>query len=759
LAAPAGLVGSIQAIIGGAAVQSSVTLIAHATAKSLAAVKIKAAAILALILVTVGAAVAVKAIGVSSSSTATTQPSAPAAPTTAPPIAAVSATAPSSAVATDADPDATELMSLAFVTQTEFAQKLRALGTPVPSEGSGYEVVLCDMDGFTEVMRNAIAASAMAEINGAYWRNFTSAGSSNRPLATEIGFDDRNLAYPAVWPQRPGQAWVRGQQSIDLRYQSARLMINIGDGQIVSRTPATMKFKGSLHINAVDIPAGQCLLAIAHTDGPADTALWQVVAWQCVASSQPIIERLHDLTHDQQWFANGGLPWALAEAQEGIAWDAANGGVFQQTYPSDAAFTKSTSAGLKMTIKAVGKSIEHPFRWWTPDGKPCPSPMTGVADQQDGKVCVGVWGHMAAADPSSPASDYIQIAHMPIGATTLTMRAVSGDWKPAGTIQLNKTVKIGGVNYVLAKDQTTGPERTGLDCRFDVPTSDATEAGIWAVDHHGVEHWRQYISAFPFHEDGPAQSGDNQYLHFDLAAADVDHFVIKTRPWTTVRFTGIAPQPTMAEPPAIARPATAPSAIADGSPEMAIRHLADALDAGDAKTIHTIAITSFPWMSGAIDSFARFTAACHQLRLAANERFNPRDVTFVFRPFPMLLGTDQIRAVRFESHGDTATMIGTDATRNIFFPPLTRIKGDWKVPLNMPVNPGQVAGHAAILDRWASALDQVRQDLIAGKFADAYAMRDAMIAAGVGEMSGLATPPAAPTTQPATTKPNPAIRG
>jgi hypothetical protein len=256
------------------------------------------------------------------------------------------------------------------------------------------------------------------------------------------------------------------------------------------------------------------------------------------------------------WFKNGGLPWAVAQADDGIAWKKI---VDSQatTRTDDDRFSRAMSNGLEVQVASVGGDPEHMFRFWTPDGRPTTGSRQLVFGS-DGKLNVTVIARKSEVAGAAETHWQESYALQPAadGTGTFSISVMTGDWQDRATLNLGDSVDVDSTSYVLTDTPLPPgiPLRQGTAVTLEYAWKPDTELTVVAVDRDGKQHGMSGISDVPIQPEleasmhilDPGRKPDNRQTYpysFDLAPAAVDHFVLKTRPWTKCTFTGIAMQP------------------------------------------------------------------------------------------------------------------------------------------------------------------------------------------------------------------------
>jgi hypothetical protein len=152
-----------------------------------------------------------------------------------------------------------------------------------------------------------------------------------------------------------------------------------------------------------------------------------------------------------------------------------------------------------------------------------------------------------------------------------------------------------------------------------------------------------------------------------------------------------------------------------------------AVRAGDLKTVEEsfYAPTTLGQQFGDLE--ARLALAGMKLALAAQTRFGAEDEAKVLKDQPYLPSLSTSDETKWQVTGDTAHPIDTDHVK-FAGPGLRRINGVWKTDFTLPpgVNEDQFKQQAAAMEPIIVLLSNLANATAAGKFHDAYELRDAL---------------------------------
>jgi hypothetical protein len=726
-AAPATLLAMLTAPTAGAAA------LAHLTSHTLLGAKMKIAAALS----STAAAAALAAWALSTT------------------LAQSPATAPSVATAPAASGDLL-VVAYSVVVDAKSADRLRTLSAPSASQSNFFETRTARMADIRKLLHDsALATSSLT------WNSQVSEIPPTRPLPWDGRWTLQELYTDSL--RRPAGTALIGANFSDnfdagassLQNNTARLSINFDKRPIwehlYSVAPGSRPALENLPQFTVDaslhwsgtLADGEALLAIGRcTQIPGDEL--DLVAL-CETHRLPASEAtyLRACQDTDRWLDPG--PDALRkQAQTALAWSYAARLPRADQHKMLAQWTRTLPGDVTVTLEAVGNAADSSFVWWDPAGNPLTLPRLNRAPGNQLALLIRSQSSNDADGHAAQMPDqryYDESAYtVPATATRATMYVADTAWTerpisvgdtltlPNGDSVTFTRVTPGGTSMTIATLKGAAGPQT------QITLAAVTKDGKRILPHN-LDNYRALLS---LDDKIPQWTGHTENL--SIKAADVDHWLLLTRPRNPAIFENFALH-AIVTPDQISRtPADLEAAhqlaavdqqFAAGireadrldtlddlprdpaTPLGTLRLLVDAANAGDPERVKAF-LTGTP---AAVDATARMLALSSSLHCRLEKKFGrvplaqafddlghslDLEVSYLERPITQDPGGTVATA------GDYERLVRTPATGGAW-----KLDADALFPKNMP--PAAIAARLAQFEAAAHIAD----DAEAGKIRSA----------------------------------------
>lgn len=520
---------------------SSATALAHLTAKSLLGAKMKLAA--ALTTSTAAAALAAWAL---SAALAQSPP----------------ATAPAMAATSPAPTGDLLVVAYSLVLDAKTADRLRALSAPSPSQSNFFETRTAHMADIRKLLHDsALATSSLT------WNSQVSEIPPARPLPWDGRWTLQELYSDAI--RRPAGTALIGANFSDnfdagtssLQNNSARLSINFDKRSIWERlyapTPASRPALENLPQFTVDaslhwsgtLADGEALLAIGRcTQIPGDEL--DLVAL-CETHRLPAAEATYlRACQDTARWLDPGPDTLRKQAQTALIWSYAARLPHAEERKVLAQWTRTLPGEVTVTLEAVGNGADSPYLWWDAAGNPLTLPRLNAAPADQFALLIhcqspNTFDGQPAQMPHERYDDSNAYA-LPHGTTRATMYVADTPWTERPIAVGDSLTLPTGDTVQFKKVMATGNHLTLAILKgAAAPQTQITIAAVTKEGQRILPHNLDvYRAVFSLDDKTPQWTGRTENV--PVKAADVDHWLLLTRPRNPARFENFALRPTVA---------------------------------------------------------------------------------------------------------------------------------------------------------------------------------------------------------------------
>lgn len=629
----------------------------------------------------------------------------PAPPAPAPPV--------QQAVKPNPGTGATQLIHFCLLGKPQLldALRARATGTTDPKEKDGFATLTLPSTAFDEVMSarsgDIVTTSRLAEFcrpqaGGRDWIDL----SFERGKSADES-DDRVITFNGRGDLRADLRRAR----VDLQVDSPGVMVGVIEP---TDQPAIRQRQVSLNLSTTLTP-GTTLVASVNLDPKRDDLRALVVLQTVQATPQrmQLIEQREIPT--RQWLTRG-LDGLVADADDGIAWQA-------RAHPPivDEKWRRKLSDETTLSLVAVGRSREHPYRWWDGSGKPVTNDvyLDSLRDEFDLQIIYSL-----SLVPMGAMMSAAQVSHRQDSPFDHRVGVSLGGWREVGKAKVGGSVADDSRRITITK---LNPAGEGSWCEWTRPVSDDVEYELVPESADGRRIGANLPTQPRFHfATAGASEGTTQPMttHVPMPSDQLAYVVVMKREtvWTT--FENIAAAPDLSTPAPVKASDAAPRVLPPaGTPERCVDDLLTALTDGNADKARAL-VDVTPDTASLVDAGIAYAIAANRLHSAAVASFGAAEVS---RALPELATASveipaTARAIQWKVQADRATP-KTDG-----FPvELVRREGGWKVSLAPLASAGMSNAEAVLyLQSRALSLRAALDGVRSGKYADAYELRDAL---------------------------------
>jgi hypothetical protein len=450
-----------------------------------------------------------------------------------------------------------------------------------------------------------------------------------------------------------------------------------------------------------------------------------------------------------------GINDALADADQALAWNAAG-----KKDPDDVGpeWEKRLSGGAVVRLVGVSRPGEWKDCWWDAAGRAVAwDPRWDTGGVQGVRSPTEVAAAVSVEDPGAKDPRGLRgygsagrgLAAGVVNGEAVEVGVGDGAWTEAGRVQVGETVEAGGVAVKvlapMAALHRNGASPGVTVVKWEAAASPEVEVWVLAYDKGGkvvADSRPPQILLGKAMLDGKVQE---MQATEEIDANEIGGYVVRWRKWAWVRFEKFATMP--AEMPGGSNGAASQRAVevvkAD-SPEGFLAEMRGAALSGDAGKVRGLMVLG-EGQGAQAEQYASLMAEDYAsggaLWSAAVKKFGEEETQAALGNVVRLPQAAAPEGLKWEVTGNRAKLVnngrGNVVLVNGGAGGLVKVKGAWRVEVVLPqasaTAPGAAEEMAGRLEQFASRQKEVSArrrgvagEVLAGKYADAYGVRDAL---------------------------------
>jgi RNA polymerase sigma factor (sigma-70 family) len=623
------------------------------------------------------------------------------------------------------------------------AARVAAALTAVKADATGYSAYVGD----AAKARAAVAAGdVLLPPTRAGWASINEEGTLSR--SSDFGLessgvgggmqvDPGNPLRVVVTTRSTGPvkaAAVKGAVRLDLSGESHEVAALATDGMPQVVKPTKFGFTG-------EVKAGEAAVFIGEVVTKAGVKLVHVSVWEVFLASDA------EYAYLRRTQANAvmerGVNDVLAAADQAIAW---NAGGKRNPDAVGPAWEKRLESGAIVRLVGVSRPGAWADCWWDAEGRAVAwDPHWGSAPGSGSAADVAVG--VSVEDPSVKDPQGLR-GYGSAGRRLATLRAPddgvvevgisAGPWTDGGAAEIGTAVEVAGVKLRVERPEValrrsgSSPGLTWV--KWEEGASPDVEVRVAAVDKGG----RELDEAAPpeiFSGHGERRGAEMrpQERAIRADAAEIAAYRVKWRKREWVTFEKFATMP-VESPGGPAASQKSVELVNGGTPEAFMAGLRAAAVSGDAQKVRALMKADGALAVKYADLMAEEFASSGALWSAAVKKFGAEETATALRYVARLPEAKLPEGLAWEVTADRARMVASGEANVVMtsgpMDGLVREHGQWRIEVAIPkLTAEQEQEFAAQLPRMVKLAERRRalaSEVVAGKYKDAYAVRDAL---------------------------------